>query len=241
LALHNYHDLHSTLPPATAMERQPSRPGYGWGTFLLPQLDQTDLYNQLRVSDLPFSSGSSVAAPTPLTQTPLPLFVCASDTGPELNPSKGDHAKSNYRGVSGAYDLPWSPMGGPAVVWPMDSANGVLFVNSKVRLADVTDGTSNTIVIAECASDHPDKVAAIWVGVRSASATIVFISDVAWLVSRSSFRINGPSPQSSGSRHSGGAHFSFADGAVHFISENIDGALFEALATRAGGEALGGL
>jgi prepilin-type N-terminal cleavage/methylation domain-containing protein/prepilin-type processing-associated H-X9-DG protein len=223
LALHNYHDTNGSLPPG--YQAPGFNVGWGWGAFLLPFLEQQNLSTQLGVSSTAFGGGANPVLATPLTQTKLSVYVCPSDTGPALNPFKRDHAKSNYRGVAGPY-LP------PVYVADVDYG-GVLFQNSKVRLTDITDGTSNTLAVGECVLDVPTtKVAAIWVGMDSSGDGVVFISDVFWSVDAGDYRLNGPGPQAFSSRHPGGVQFGLCDGSVRLIHDTADPRQVQILAGR---------
>jgi prepilin-type N-terminal cleavage/methylation domain-containing protein/prepilin-type processing-associated H-X9-DG protein len=222
LALHNYASTYGVFPPGY------KAPGYGvgwgWGSFILPFVEQPALYAALGVPDQPFGDGVSSAPPTPLTQTPLSVFVCPSDNGPALNPLKRYHAKSNYRGICG----PTIPL----YFYPDSDYGGVLFQNSKVRIMDITDGTANTLALGECMSDEAlGYVAAIWVGM-DLSLGSVYVSDCFWSVDDDQFRINGPGPQAFGSRHPGGAQFGFCDGSVRFIRDTADVRKVQILAGR---------
>jgi len=100
LGLQNYHEIHRCFPPAYAASGFNSGPG--WGTFLLPFIEQEALALQVPPG-VPFWGGAQ-AVSTGLDggQTPLSIFRCPSDTGPMLNPYQGNFAVSNYRATCGA-------------------------------------------------------------------------------------------------------------------------------------------
>jgi prepilin-type processing-associated H-X9-DG protein len=223
LAIHNYATAHGTLPPG--YKAPGATVGWGWGAFLLPYVEQQPLYDALGVASRTFGGGANPAPPNALTQTRLAVFLCPSDTGPDLNVLKRGHAKSNYRGICG----PTLPL----VFKPDRDYGGVLYQNSKVRLGEITDGTSTTLALGECELDEPSgKVAALWVGMECSADKIVFVSDVFWSVDDEDFRINGPGPQAFGSRHTGGASFGFCDGSVRFIRDTADPQKVQILAGR---------
>src|SRR5438067_3128759 len=99
LSLHNYAYTFGAFPPG---HRAPMFDvGWGWGTFVLPYIEQQALADALGLPGRKFGEGVGPVPPTPLTQTRLSVFVCPSDTCPDLNVLKRDHAKSNYRGICG--------------------------------------------------------------------------------------------------------------------------------------------
>ncbi len=215
LALQNYHAAMDSFPPAYKSE--PWNVGWGWGALMLPYLDQDPMYNQLGLPNSIFGNGLDYAAPTKLTQTQLAVFICPDDNGPSLNPFKQDHAKSNYRGVTGP-TVPYEFI-------PNHDYGGVLWQNSRIRVTDVTDGSSNTLAIGECKLDESSgKVAAVWAGMASTTnGTLYYLSNVSWGVDDADYRINGDGPQAFSSNHSGGgAQFVFCDGSVHFLKQSMD-------------------
>ncbi len=87
LALHNYHDVHLTFPPGcvgnslshTGAEAQ----AWGWGTLILPYLEQANLYNAISPNGNALVDVLVSETLQPLLRTPLPLYRCPSDIGPE--------------------------------------------------------------------------------------------------------------------------------------------------------------
>src|SRR5262249_55597310 len=142
LGLHNYADSRGRFPPA--YEAANEDPGWGWGSAILPFVEQAVLDNAAGVAPRPFGDGRKPAFPitNSYTQTTLSLFRCPSDRGPDLNDIRLNFAMSNYRAVAGAIAYP--------NFFPNQDMGGVMFQNSKVRITDVTDGTSNTLAVGEC-------------------------------------------------------------------------------------------
>ncbi len=215
LALHLHADVRGRFPSAYAAEK--TNPGWGWGSAILPFVEQTPLYYALDVTKHPFGDGQNPALPSAniYTQTALPLFRCPSNMAPDLNDVRLNFPMSNYRAVAGPtyYE----------VFIANKDLGGVMFQNSKIRIIDVTDGTSNTLVVGECLFDkHVEKRAAIWPGMTGQRDGSIWISDVMWWVDNDSARINGPAPQAFSSRHPSGAFFVFCDGSVRFFREGGD-------------------
>lgn len=139
LAMHNYHESFSVLPPGATSAMclggaGPSKWG-GWSahTMMLPALDQGPLYNQLN-----FNSDCSYEAPnSTLCNVKLAVFKCPSD---------GDFVGSGDKGV-----LNYMSSMGPNFNWTGSQAQQKGMFNAEVivRLSDVRDGTSNTIAMAE--------------------------------------------------------------------------------------------
>ncbi len=256
LALHNYHDTCGRMPAGyyrawpTSLGATFGTPGWGWGTMILPRLEQQGLYDQLNVNTLQLNGNPVTKLPA---QTPLPMFRCPSDTGKKTNANRFDYGTSNYVAVYGAlYDQ--ATINGLTVGSIPDTYTGMFGPNSGVRMAEISDGTSNTVMIAEmCYGPNgvydngtpPAKRVyngAIWVGVPVENGSGSNVSTTLSLCGFSAgsnvkFRkINTPdSSNSISSAHAGGAQFSIADGSVRFINQNADGRMIDAIADRADG------
>ena len=229
LALHNYEGTHGCYPFASlVITTVGGETGWAWGTMLLPFFDQGPLYQKLA------PNGDN--APTPLTLVVLLFHICPSDASGDWNQQKGGHAKSNYVAMFGS-NKDWSDVG-----------NGMFFYNSSTRVRNVTDGLSNTIAGGERSWDGLNhgligngsvgRIGSIWFGnLQGNRHDVISWCDPLLITDQ---RINGTHPNALSSLHFGSCHFLFADGSVHFISENIDNAgSFCALATVSGSEVIG--
>jgi prepilin-type N-terminal cleavage/methylation domain-containing protein/prepilin-type processing-associated H-X9-DG protein len=180
---------------------------YSWCLELLPYLEQQALYIQFDRSRPWNDGGSNLSA----AQTTLKIFRCASSV-------KKFPGKTDYGGV----------MGSTLTVSPgFDFENGVMIEVGGWRrdfltAAEIIDGTSQTIAIAECVDRPPDE-GGMWVTGFNA-------------FSHDNGTINGKASDDICSRHPGGALVGFADGRVCFLSQNIAPLIVGALCTRNGGE-----
>jgi prepilin-type processing-associated H-X9-DG protein len=137
-------------------------------------------------------------------------------------------------------------------VWGTSSLvrDGCLYVDSKIRLADVSDGLSSTLLVGERPPSADLRLGwwyAGWGQNKDGSAEMVL--GVNEIKTATRYRQCPPGPYSFGpgaiaddcdafhfwSMHKGGAHFAFADGSVRFLRYSADH-IMSALATRAGGE-----
>lgn len=233
LAMHNHESSFQAFPPAYKTPQpftgsgQDLRPGWSWGTFILPFIELANLQDTIDINVDIFGSGATFAPPTDYSQTILPVFRCPSDIGPDLNPIRLDHAMSNYRAVAG----PASTSNGFFIA--DYDYGGIMFQNSEIKFRDVHDGTANTLVVGECIFDeNTSKRAAIWAGMSGLRNGGVWISDVMWWIDDQSASINGTAPQAFSSQHPGGAQFGFCDGSTRLFPDTADISVMRYLAGR---------
>jgi prepilin-type N-terminal cleavage/methylation domain-containing protein len=222
LACHGYHDAFKRLPQGYVCnaKNQP-QPGWVWSVLILPYLEQDALYKNLN-PDLQTPNGPPypvAPANAALTQNPLPTYLCPSDVNNNtINVWYDNYAKSNYACNR-------------AIFGPNFNTNGPL----NLKLTDITDGTSNTIMVGE--RDSYQTFAAIWIAGRSPgkdNSTASFEGRPGKGLNKP-YKAAGPFPPNSGdnvfnfaarlewsSQHTGEVGFVFADGSVHFLQEGID-------------------
>jgi prepilin-type N-terminal cleavage/methylation domain-containing protein/prepilin-type processing-associated H-X9-DG protein len=251
LACHNYHGAQKCLPPGYLASgpyidgTNDTSPGWGWAAFLLPFLDQDPIYRQLNLN--------SPVQNSPAIQTMIAVYFCPSDA-----PSSGPFAVTDATGTAIALAAPssYAATVGPDASDVADPTGlGVFYRNSRTRLTDITDGTSQTVMAGERAWADSQG---IWAGVPSgavlrpgsrnpwqtvtAPAPTLVLAHNNWINIKTD--ADGGLDDFSG-YHSGGVNLVFADGSVHFIRNiTVDGPqrqAFWALGTRAGGGSVQGL
>ncbi len=248
LALHNYHDVHRAFPPGwlgvmNGVQDAEGESGFAWSTMLLPYMDQAPLYQQMN-----FALPMDVAPNRFLVRQYLPVFACPSDPKPndfmleDRNAVNIDLGVSNYMGVFGTVELDGcenAPGTAPVQANGQCVSDGSFFHNSSMKMRDLTDGTSNTMLVGERTTFKDPGTGDPFYGTWSGA-----LPEVEEAIARVMGHAEHPPnendhPEDFGSAHTGGAQFLLGDGAVRFISENIDEGLFQALATRSGGEVVG--
>jgi hypothetical protein len=149
-------------------------------------------------------------------------------------------AFANYVGMGGTFEVTGFP----------DTNNGVLYRNSKTRVGDITDGTSNTLFVIERESKRAPVTT--WVGAVTNSVnpplnpafedegppTLVLTNTGEAADGRTPNNTLGHVEDAS-SRHSGVTCCMLCDGSVRLIANSVNPATWEALGTRAGGEVVG--
>lgn len=240
IALHNYHDVHSTLPPAWIGHSPEPGPllQFGWTTMLLPYLDDWKLYEELDFEN----PGQT---PQKQLKTQLKYARCPADPTPSLNSLRGSFGTTNYSGNFGPVAAPRWANADSGSSWPgqlptLTTTNGMFHLNSKVRIRDCKDGLSNIIMVGE---RSVESRAGIWMGVRGNEFEDDQVTDCSF-----GNEIN-VGDNSFSSRHIGGANFSIGDGSVRFISNSIDsrpadpsspeGGTFQRLSHRSDGKTIG--
>jgi len=272
LALHNYHDAvgvfpagYLFLPGGDAIHGPPdpitgdTGPGWAYAMQILPYMEQSTLYDAFNV-ELPCWWAENVTAAVAQVST----YFCPSATndGPELvevfDESENELARlgrSHYVANAGILNL-----------WDVPQPNhrrlatGPFYRNSRIKIADVKDGLSNSIFLGEHSPIISDKT---WVGVVPGG---INCPDPRWAFSEGSvcdlaatflLAHSGPSPNEQPpvihipnapfghvdqmlSEHPGGTHILLGDGGVRFVKETIDANTWVALSTVNRGEIISG-
>ena len=254
LALHNYHITIGSFPPSymyvpgttwnsdVRLDEQ-----WGWPVFLLPFMEQAQLFNELEVMEFKlvqwFIDVGPIVATLPaqeerrirleLPKTHLAVFRCPSDRSDDLLLRK---LREFDRGNGCDYLLRTDmdlERYEPATSNYMGVAgyfrraynfknNGVFFGASDINFSDISDGTSNVF----CVGERDERCrAGTWIGVNNPKGTDdhVGVWYVQGLVSE---KLNHPDMDNCqrgfSSAHPTGANFLMCDGAVRFISDGIE-------------------
>jgi prepilin-type N-terminal cleavage/methylation domain-containing protein len=244
LALHGYHDSQQSFPSGYLCQTQANpnftSPGWGWAALILPNIEQGNLAQQCNFS-VPVEHASNLAA----RSRPLKLFVCPSDTSTGVftvldknDAPLADAASNSYAACHGI---------GADLDEELDIFNGMFSRNSKTRITDVTDGTSNTIAIGERGSlfTRTAWAGAINLGTTRITAgapvnnlTALEDAPTQTLVHVAIHGLNDPNadPEDFFGPHTGIVMFLFGDGSVRPVQAGISLATLQALAPRNGGE-----
>jgi prepilin-type N-terminal cleavage/methylation domain-containing protein len=247
--------------PVTITWLEVSAP-WSWHAFILPQIEQQVVYNQIIFGiDTPayldgsgggggggggqlfWSWAKDLPSNLQIIKTPIPTLICPSELLPQSRPA--GLAFATYRGVMGSEPVGDTNFGN--VAW---LTNGMLYPNSAVRMQDITDGTSQTLLMG-------DSRFGLWGDGSSCCARFRndrLDFDSYWQVQNASLANTGngngnqypniaevPFPLqffSFGSTHENAAMFAFADGSSRPIVKNIDATIIRKLATRNGGDVI---
>ncbi|MBN2293962.1 MAG: DUF1559 domain-containing protein [Pirellulales bacterium] len=242
------------------------QPG-GWGFCVLPYIEQQDVFTMGENLD----GDARRQAMEARMATPVPTFVCPSRRSPGAYPDKrvsqpyhtgniphiyyeGGAARSCYAICAGSVFYSYYNGAKPdtiaqsessGFVWPTVSAvncNGVSFYRSEVRMNDITDGTSTTLLVAEkyimpegytTGKDGGDNEN-LFVGWDNDNFRFTDPNFAGIYRDRSGFRAD----TSFGSPHSGGINASFCDGSVRGISYEIDKTVYMNLGSRNDGQVI---
>jgi len=216
--------------------------GHSWIIRILPFLEQNNIYDKfdMRVHASTGWLGDNPINANLLRNIPFSLLQCPSSPLPALIPSFGPFSGTSYTGVAGsttdnsARDKS-AALGAPGRV----SWGGIMIVDRKVKQAQVTDGTSNTMMIAE-QSDWCVDVSGVKVDCRSdcghsfAMGYGVDGTDRHFNTTCVRNRLNEKSANAAGaegncgpnraiqSAHIGGVMVLLADGSTQFLAEQME-------------------
>jgi prepilin-type N-terminal cleavage/methylation domain-containing protein/prepilin-type processing-associated H-X9-DG protein len=221
--------------------------GWSWASAILPYIEQGSLYASLNFNYAPYGTVNTVSDPAGRNNVAsaalIASFRCPSDTAP---PTRAINATSpggsntvaitSYVGCIGPFDGARCAVANGRMV-PDRRNIGLLVVNQSRNFGSISDGTSNVVALGEVAywplvnGDGSDRqfilgsvITSGAVNCRNGGAN----ANGAWLHLRATRKkLNGPviggdKHAAFHSRHTGGSQFTFGDGSVHFISENIE-------------------
>lgn len=263
LALHNYHDTYNRFPPGSFWNITVSGRTYHQGsllTHLLPYVEQAAMFSQIPFNNPPgpsfnINNGTLPGGQLMRTAFRVPGYICPSDTaGPNFN---GISTVQNYAGSKGASNAGSPAAGhttGGVVACPdaylsfRKGQNGGSGVSGPFHrngrsdsIRDILDGTSNTIFVGEVRPECSAHIQNGWLeannGQGMASTLYPINIDTCDRNGAAGCRYfaNWTNEFAFRSRHVGGAQFLLGDGAVRFISENIDHEAYNRLGAKADG------
>jgi prepilin-type N-terminal cleavage/methylation domain-containing protein/prepilin-type processing-associated H-X9-DG protein len=249
-ALQSYHDAYGMFPHAydaralfidpSLTPQTSSRTSFvltkSWATLILPFIEQDNLQN---------------AGYANYHEQHVPLYVCPSDTRATgyYGGSRGwgQQALTDYLAVTGTMTF----VGDPSTGLPRPRCNGVIYESSRTRIADISDGTSNTVLVGE-RPPSPDLFWGWWtwsafdasLGVRDTFAVYANSGTMPPIACANFFpeqfrpgANNNCDAHHFWSAHPGGGNWIFADGSVRFLAYQSE-PILAALATRSGGEVM---
>jgi prepilin-type N-terminal cleavage/methylation domain-containing protein len=243
LGHHNYHDTYGNLMPMM------SPTGCCWGTWvvlMLPYVEQENAYKLYQnwggddstSSNFPASGGvprySGAPNTTNVTGKRYSVLTCPSD---QTNAPIAPITNNNYvvcGGNGGTYGTP-GPAPAPAGYVRMEGMFDGANLTQKIKLTDVTDGLSNTVMMGEVLQGQSSDLRGFsWWGDASAFSTYYTPNTTANDLIYTGGYCNsqplrnlpcsgaGGAHHSSRSRHTGGVNVSLGDASVRFIRSTVD-------------------
>jgi prepilin-type N-terminal cleavage/methylation domain-containing protein/prepilin-type processing-associated H-X9-DG protein len=258
LALHNYHDTHREFPPAFVNKGPYGTTGFsfthGWAAFVLPFVEQEAL-SKLYRWDFPLYAVEN----QPVVSRHLKIFQCPTTPEQDRYITFGPFQLLGTKGACGDYTVTLGVDAGLAQLGWVDQVGDYRGALTHVptptltaspsatptRFADITDGASHTILLAEDAG-RPRR----WLARQGAPDQV--LDGGAWNHFKGGIILQGKTADGTASLgtcpmnctnagevysfHPGGANAVFADGSVHFLREGISIRVLARVISRAGGE-----
>lgn len=202
---------------------------HSWASLIMPYAELSNLNNTIDYTVSAMHAANAAAA-----ATIVPMYRCPSFVGPDFTTDvhfpSGKYAIGNYVSLAASdIDHLWGTEVQP---------EGVIFPLSKIRPADISDGLSKTVFIAE---SREEKMR-VWIDGRTAANTalpydstgaatstipIISLNYTPYYNDGDIVSLYGPS-----SMHPGGAMHLYGDGSVHFLLDNLSVTVYVALCTR---------
>ncbi len=214
-AMQQYLAANETLPSGTVansgpIENLPQGLDQSWTIFLLPYLDELVAFEKIDLTASVYDKGQAS-----VRDHPIPVLICPSDWSTNPLPS------SNYAGCHHHLES------------PIDTDNlGVLFLNSHIGRADITDGQRYTFLLGEKKGEPTDLgwLSGTRATLRNTGGLLNLTVDPT-VISGDPLYVGGFS-----SAHPNGAQFAYCDGSVSLITDQVDLDVYQHMANRADGE-----
>jgi prepilin-type N-terminal cleavage/methylation domain-containing protein/prepilin-type processing-associated H-X9-DG protein len=248
LAVHGFQDAQGRIP----YSHSPNTYGYGdgdrswsWLAQILPYIEQNALYNQGNLGATPPVTAFNAVPAVHAAQ--IKTYLCPSDSSSQqasMNRANGSGpngcGSTNYKGVAGNNWCwgTWTNNGPTGDCNGLDNGNGMFYRsdgNRKLRLEQMQDGTSNTLMVGEDVMSVNQHCG--WPRANYSTGTAAIPLNTALPGKTPAFGMGDwPNVYSFRSYHTGGANFALGDGSVRFVADGVDLTTYRNLATHSGGE-----
>lgn len=234
LATHNFEFAMEHLPsgsinPTGPIVNEPVGQHVSYLVQLCPYIEQQGIANQFDIS-----LGAYDPANAPARAQAVSTFLCPSSPY-----SENDDQTSGLTNYAGCHHHVEAPIA--------KDNTGLLFLNSRIRYGNITDGSSHTILIGEITADvdglgwtSGTRATLRNTGSFGGAGLPVTVVGGSAMAAGGSDEIDKKYVGGFGSNHQGGGQFCFADGSIHFLTHSIDPILLQNLGHRADGAMMGG-
>ncbi|MFK8113269.1 MAG: DUF1559 domain-containing protein [Rubripirellula sp.] len=226
LAMHHYEFSMEHLPSGSINDEGPIRSDevgrhVSWTVQLLPYIEQQAAFERFD-----FDAGAYAPVNAEVRSYNIPTYLCPSNPmGPRSGSDGNTNGTSHFSGSHHDREAQIA-----------EDNKGLLFLNSKVRYAEILDGSSQTMIVGESIAYENDLG---WVsGTRATLRNVGTFNDPATKKRADIPKLDPLKVGGFGSFHQGGAQFAFADGSVQFVTDSINPELLRQFADRADGELL---
>ncbi len=155
VAMHAYHDVNKGMPPGAGNDVTPfgtsggSQWGSSWKVYILPYIEQGAIYSKWQFySQSGFTNSNNIGL---LNNITIAVYRCPSTTLPDYRNTNGvanmNLMTTCYTGIAGSAVAAYGVYNSNSAGYASD--NGILYGCSRVRMTDITDGTSNTWLVGE--------------------------------------------------------------------------------------------
>jgi prepilin-type N-terminal cleavage/methylation domain-containing protein/prepilin-type processing-associated H-X9-DG protein len=246
IGMHAFHDTNGTFPRGSS-----GTPRQTWVMYLWPYIEQTALASKNNLNEHFYNAPGTIAGTmNGLCGARVPLYYCPSDSGVDLTNGTYQRTRGNY--VVNWGNTPYETTTGVTAKAPFWHQSTGTRVPGTTRMASITDGTSNTLMVSEYlmakspddndwrGDIHNDDGVFRFHTIRTPNSSAQDIVQSGW------FQANGdplmpavagsPQQNAARSRHTGGVNAALCDGSVRFFRNSTDQVNWARLGTMDGGE-----
>jgi prepilin-type N-terminal cleavage/methylation domain-containing protein len=248
LAIAAFEDTYKRLPPGAVWSSSGTKKG-SMHVYLLPYLEQSSLYNAFDLNLTSIDGSTFPGTTNVIASTVLPTLRCPTDSHPDLYYDLlASHNYAASRGPTATFDNPscscpnpWQALAQAPFEDPQNFAGPFTRLGTQVRLADVTDGLSNTIFVGEVRPQCSEHARNGWAASNNGNGFCTTLIPINFnscddnASSACNRSCNWSTELGFRSLHSGGAFFALGDGSVRFVPQTIDHTAYQYLGAKADG------
>ena len=248
LAVHSFESAYKTLPPGAVWSSSGPKKGSVF-VYLLPFMEQQNLYNAFDLSQTIIDGALLPNSSEQIGSKVITTLVCPSNNHLSHYSGLASHCYAASRGPTAVYENPsclcihpWKSLAQAPLDDRSNFAGPFTRVGTRAKIAQVTDGLSNTLFFGEVRPQYSEHVRNGWANSNNGNGFCTTLIPMNYDTSNDNAAdpchrsYNWNTELGFKSAHTGGVNFMLGDGSVRFVSETLDHNLYQSLGGKQDGQ-----